>query len=67
MGKYRKVTTKDDLQEGAILLDKRGNRRRILNVSQDRVWLSHKNSNKVGYMWLIETLLKKGDRIQNDK
>lgn len=61
---YKKIESTKQLKKGVVLVDKNGNKRKILKRMAHSVLLTHKNSTNKGASVAISMLFQKGDRIE---
>lgn len=54
--KYQRLTSPDQVQVGMVLLDEYGNKRVVLHIGEDKIFLSHKNTTDMGRGWLKNEL-----------
>lgn len=50
--KYKRLQSSDEIEVGMVLLDDYGNRRVVLLIGEDKIFLSHKNTTETGRAWL---------------
>jgi len=62
LGRFKRLTSASQLKEGMILIDKHGCQRRVLQLTKEDIWMSHKFNNKshvTGKTHKIENFLRR--------
>lgn len=63
--KYKALLHPRQLRYGVVLVDKSGNKRKVIKwIDNNRVLLTHKNSDEPGSVHSFDHLLKTGDIIR---